>query len=116
MIDEISTLAETYVTAGFKQDENIPVILTAYHPPGAAAVDRCAVYSGFTVGRKPDCGLAIADQRLSGNHFKFCTIGGRLGIADMALRNGTFLNGARVNGRTVLDENSVIRAGRSVFV
>ncbi len=116
MNEDISTLADSGPITAFKKKDDMPVILAAYHPSGTVATDRCTVYAGFIVGRKSTCGLAVADERLSGNHFKFCTVDGMLGIEDLGSRNGTFLNGNRVDGKMIVPDNSVIRAGRCVFV
>jgi type II secretory ATPase GspE/PulE/Tfp pilus assembly ATPase PilB-like protein/pSer/pThr/pTyr-binding forkhead associated (FHA) protein len=70
-----------------------------------------------TIGRHPTCEFSLPeDERLSRQH---CVIepGGVLAavIRDLNSRNGTFVNGIRID-RTFLNAGDVVRAGRAEFV
>jgi FHA domain len=59
----------------------------------------------------------LEDETMSGAHFLILCQGGKYIISDTFSTNGTFLNGAQIDTRgTDLPDNSVIRAGATVFV
>lgn len=94
----------------------VPILMIAHSPTDTAASDRCRVRGGFIVGRKPDNDLSVQDGKISGSHFKLTVIEDAWFAEDMGSTNGTFLNGHRLNERTPLHGNDVIRAGQTVFV
>jgi phosphoserine phosphatase RsbU/P len=52
--------------------------------------------SPFTVGRKADRDLVIADARVSREHAEIVSEGGKFFVVDAGSRHGTFVNGQRV--------------------
>jgi predicted component of type VI protein secretion system len=66
-----------------------------------------------TVGRASSCDLVLADDReVSRTHAELELIGEEWAVTDDGLsRNGTFLNGARISGRTRLSDGDVVRFG-----
>lgn len=70
----------------------------------------------FTVGRSSDADLTIADDKVSGSHFRLSRKAGGLQIADLQSTNGTFLDGAPLTTPKVLGDIAVIRVGRAVLV
>ncbi len=72
----------------------------------------------LTIGRRPELDLPIAwDPEVSGLHAELQGLGGEWTIVDDGLsRNGTFINGQRVNGRQRLRDGDRIRIGRTVLV
>jgi FHA domain len=71
-----------------------------------------------TLGRRAQNDLAIAwDPQVSGLHSELHALGGEWAIVDDGLsRNGTYLNGQRVNGRQRLRDGDRIRVGRTTLV
>ncbi len=72
------------------------------------------VGAGFDVGRDVDA--FAEDERLSRRHVRIEPSGPRLRVRDLGSRNGTFVDGQRVDGEYVGDAARVVRAGRSVMV
>jgi ABC-type multidrug transport system fused ATPase/permease subunit len=75
-------------------------------------VERRLVEGRLEVGRECD-GLVIDDPRISRRHLVLSWDGGSLTAADAGSRNGTFLNGRRIAGPTVLQPGDTIRIGRT---
>lgn len=71
-----------------------------------------------TLGRRPQTDLSIGwDPEVSGLHAELQVSGGETAIVDDGLsRNGTFVDGRRVNGRRRLRDGDRIRIGRTVIV
>ncbi len=70
-----------------------------------------------TIGRRPEMDLSIAwDPEVSGLHAEIQRIGGEWTIVDDGLsRNGTHVNGQRINGRQRLRDGDRIRIGRTTI-
>lgn len=69
----------------------------------------------LTVGRGNSAGLQLDDPRLSSLHFRVRQAGDRTTVDDLQSRNGTWVNGQRVDTRTLCD-GDVIEAGGQIFV
>ena len=72
----------------------------------------------LTLGRNPDNDLPLPfDGRVSGVHAVLQLLGGAWAVEDDGLsRNGTFVNGIRVAGRTRLRDRDWLRAGDTILV
>jgi len=70
-----------------------------------------------TLGRRAQTDVAITwDPQVSGLHAELHSLGGEWAIVDDGLsRNGTYLNGQRVNGRQRLRGGDRIRVGRTTL-
>jgi pSer/pThr/pTyr-binding forkhead associated (FHA) protein len=70
------------------------------------------------VGRRDTVGLSLAwDDQVSGVHAELEPTGGEWTLVDDGLsRNGSFVNGERVNGRRRLRDRDMLRFGRSVVL
>ncbi len=64
----------------------------------------------FTVGRKPDKHLVIADPRVSRNHAEIVKVGAEYFVVDLQSKHGTFLNGKQVE-RHKLTRNDHLEFG-----
>jgi pSer/pThr/pTyr-binding forkhead associated (FHA) protein len=71
----------------------------------------------FVIGRESDCHLAIPSPTVSRRHAQLRLQDGQWSIEDLRTRNGTWVNGQRVHGRTPLSHNDEIRVPgfRAVF-
>jgi pSer/pThr/pTyr-binding forkhead associated (FHA) protein len=67
------------------------------------------------IGRIADCWLTLDDELASRHHARLHAGGGVLEIEDLGSRNGTFINGARLDGRTMLRDGDRIRIGRELI-
>ncbi len=74
-------------------------------------------HSPFTVGRKMEKDLVIADPRVSRDHALIVSESGKFIVEDQGSKHGTFVNGERVQ-RRVLDRNDRIEFGArdSIYV
>jgi pSer/pThr/pTyr-binding forkhead associated (FHA) protein len=77
------------------------------------ALDAAA--AGVTIGRTPDCPVALAwDPEVSRVHARLERIGTAWTVIDDGLsRNGTFVNTRRLHGRRRLEDNDVLRCGNT---
>jgi adenylate cyclase len=64
-----------------------------------------------TLGRHPDCDVPIIDGRASKNHAVVERHGDTFVLRDLGSMNGTFLNGARIEGETQLEHGDEITIG-----
>ena len=68
----------------------------------------------LTVGRSPECGGQVEDELLSRLHFRLVGVEDQWVLEDLASRNGTYLDGQRVE-RAVVADGGRISAGQSLF-
>ena len=72
-------------------------------------------YQQITFGRAPIADAVISsDSFLSGTHFEIQFVPGAAILRDLKSSNGTFLNGEKVQWRTIYDGDQ-IKAGNSTF-
>lgn len=116
MSDTTTKAGTTPLGMAFGLRQEVPVLLLAHAPEASYAVDRCLVSMPFVLGRASDCTLSVADEKLSKNHLRITRDTENFYLEDLGSTNGTFLEGARVAGKAVLESGSVIRAGRCVLV
>ena len=67
-------------------------------------------HSPFTVGRKVDKDLVIADPRVSRDHAIIVSENGQFSVVDQGSKHGTFVNGERVQQK-VLERNDRLEFG-----
>ena len=85
-----------------------------YHP--GRFDERCfTIEEGTTViGRASECEICILDNGLSRRHSAIETVAGASVLLDLASKNGSFVNGVRVE-RTALQPGDTIRLGEVSF-
>ena len=77
-------------------------------------VDRRPLKGALTIGRSLDAGLRLEDTILSRLHCRLEPMkDGKWAVVDLASRNGTFLNAARVKERTILKDGDIVTVGRA---
>ena len=68
----------------------------------------CLTDQDFVFGRSPDVDLVLNDQKVSRRHALISRRGDRYTLTDMNSRNGTFLNGKKIEKETALYANDRI--------
>jgi pSer/pThr/pTyr-binding forkhead associated (FHA) protein len=107
---------------------------TGYHPVGpggrAAATDaflvavrgggidpgeRFDLFGGLSIGRSPDADVRIEDRFASSIHLRLYSRGASYYVEDLNSTNGTFLNGAVLEGEAELSDLDEIKIGDTEF-
>src|SRR5438270_4095131 len=65
----------------------------------------------FTIGRKTDRDLVIADPRVSREHAQIVLEGNKMFLQDLGSKHGTYVNGERVDQRRQLNRNDRLDFG-----
>jgi pSer/pThr/pTyr-binding forkhead associated (FHA) protein len=68
-----------------------------------------AVVGSMTIGRSPDCGIAIATDEISRHHAKLQVTPSGVMVEDLGSANGTFVNNQRVHGSAMMKPNDELR-------
>jgi len=93
---------------GYKQREaDMPFLNFVAGPRQGMFIDLCS--DVIVLGRNPDCDLVLEAQCVSRRHAVISNIAGAFHIEDTASRNGTYLNGKLLAGRTLLHNGDNIR-------
>jgi hypothetical protein len=66
----------------------------------------------YTIGRAPDNGIVIADGSVSATHARIERTPEGFAIEDLQSRNGTFVNGEKLEGKRLLADGDLIRLGK----
>jgi hypothetical protein len=76
------------------------------------------IANGTKIGRKESetVDLAIDDPKISNPHAKFSVRENKFYLVDFDSKNGTFVNGQKIEAVTPLNENDIIKIGSTVFV
>ena len=84
---------------------------------GAAAGQIFKLSKGEAViGRAPNAAIRVVDDGVSRNHARIRHDSSGLFLDDLESRNGTYVNGARLSGSTVLREGDKIQVGRTTVL
>ena len=83
-------------------------------PPGAEAIDRECTEGSLTFGRSAGSDIIIADQSMSRQHARISAREEGWIIEDLGARNGTFVNGVRIDGPTPIVPGDVLKMGASL--
>jgi nitrite reductase (NADH) large subunit len=75
------------------------------------AVDRAIEVGRSSAGPPGDGEIVVADSAVSPRHLKLMASPVALSLADLGSGGGTFVNGTRIEGRTVLAVGDVVRFG-----
>ena len=79
---------------------------------GAFAGRRVEVSGQLVLGRE-NADLVIEDSEVSRRHASVRPVDSQLEISDLGSSNGTFVNGARIQGPRRLEDGDEIRVGKS---
>ncbi len=69
----------------------------------------------FRIGRKNGLELTLSLPTVSGNHAVISPLGNRLRLEDLGSRNGTFVNGVRIEGSTDIKPGDLLQFAETVF-
>ena len=70
----------------------------------------------FTIGRRSDNNLCLANMTVSGHHAVLTLVEDRLFVKDLDSTNGTFVNGKRVQVPEALRDGDRVQIGTALFV
>lgn len=82
---------------------------------GLSAGTAFAVANRTTIGRHPDCTIAIDEPFLSAVHASFEAKDGAWYVTDKESTNGSFVNGHPLTGTAYVEADDVLRFGRIEF-
>ena len=63
----------------------------------------------MVIGRQSDCDIVLDSNSVSRRHAEVVADGGAFFVEDLGSRNGTYVNGRKIEGRTRLAENDRIK-------
>jgi hypothetical protein len=70
---------------------------------------------GLTIGRLPECEIALGDGNVSRRHAQIRTVDGRYAVADLGSTNGTRVNGVPIDGPRELEADDEISVGNTTL-
>lgn len=89
-----------------------PLRVLVIQSPALSAGETFAMNGPVTLGRSPDNTVVLeSDEFASAHHARIDVRSGEAWIFDLESRNGTFVNGRRVEGRSPLRPRDVVRVG-----
>jgi transcriptional regulator of acetoin/glycerol metabolism len=71
--------------------------------------------SGLELGRGTPAGALQADERVSRRHFTLIRAGNTWGVRDLGSRNGTYVDGQRIDGYVERETMRLLRVGQSLL-
>jgi len=77
--------------------------------------ERIDLFGGVTIGRSPEADVRIEDKFASGIHARVFSRRSSYFVEDMGSTNGTFHNGARLEGEAPLADLDEVRIGDTEF-
>ncbi|MFZ5468072.1 MAG: FHA domain-containing protein [Myxococcota bacterium] len=83
---------------------------------GPCAGLRYEVKGEATLGRSPSCEVPLEDGKVSRRHAKISLIDGQAHVSDLGSRNGTIVNGEKIEGEAVLLPGDRLQIGDSTIV
>src|SRR5205823_3618450 len=67
------------------------------------------------IGRLPSCDIVLELGSISRQHVQILRVEEEFFVEDLGSRNGSFLNGQKIEGRRKLSENDELKVGEAVF-
>lgn len=99
----------------YQNNLGVPALLLAYSL-NAHSQDRFLLPNTFLVGHAADCHLVIKDKCLSRRHFVITKEEKEWFIEDLGSKNGTAVNGKKIQKKSNLKDSAVIAAAGNIFV
>lgn len=69
----------------------------------------------YTIGREPSNKIALADGSVSARHARVSRTPEGFLLEDLESRNGTYVNGERIEGKRILADNDLVRVGKVIL-
>jgi hypothetical protein len=63
----------------------------------------------LTIGRSPECEFTIPDRQVSREHARVTCEADGYYLEDLGSKNGTYLNGAQISGKVILQDGDLIQ-------
>lgn len=89
--------------------------LVVHRGGGLEPGERFDLFGGLTIGRSSEADVRIEDRYASSIHARIYSRGPSYYVEDMNSTNGTFLNGARLDGEAKLGDLDEVRIGDTEF-
>jgi hypothetical protein len=89
--------------------------LVVHRGGGLEPGERFDLFGGLAIGRSPEADVRIEDRYASSIHARIYSRGPNYYVEDMNSTNGTFLNGARLDGEAKLGDLDELRIGDTEF-
>jgi pSer/pThr/pTyr-binding forkhead associated (FHA) protein len=89
--------------------------LVAVRGGGINPGERFDLFGGLTIGRGPDADVRIEDRFASTIHARLYSRGASYYVEDMNSTNGTFLNGAVLEGEAEVSDLDEVKIGDTEF-
>jgi DNA-binding NtrC family response regulator len=83
---------------------------------GALNGSRFVIQEEAVIGRSPSCDVSLSDGRASRRHARLTVQAGILRISDLGSRNGTFVNGEKIDDERMLEPGDRVLVGNTAFV
>jgi hypothetical protein len=91
-------------------------VIVVTQDPDSQPMEHRVAGLPISMGRDASNDVQVASQFVSGFHAKLEEHKGRVFVRDLGSRNGTQLDGQRVNGRALLPRRALVRFGDIAFV
>ncbi len=69
----------------------------------------------MVIGRHPDCQIQLDSNMVSRRHAQVVGDGDQFFVEDLGSGNGTFVNGKKIDGRTLLAHEDRLKVGPILF-
>ena len=69
----------------------------------------------YTIGRLRTNNIIINDPTVSKNHAEITLVNNEIYVRDLDSTNGTFVNGVRINDKSILRYNDILKVGNSII-
>lgn len=83
--------------------------------PGQRLIAELKRRESILIGRDIECDVVIKDAKASRKHCRLTRTDDGFVLEDLGSRNGTFVNGARIEGSVTLKSSQTFKAGDTVF-
>lgn len=92
-----------------------PQVQVAIRPDGSSLLSQMPQRSSVIIGRGADCDVIIGDTKASRHHCKLTREKDGFLLEDLESKNGTFVEGSRVDGPVHLKPHQAFKVGDTVF-
>ncbi len=118
MLSAVDEQTETHTSPGEERLRTPPTpgVVRVFSRGAAQTVVTRWDGQELTVGRAAQCSLAVEDVELSRQHVRMRWDGSAWTLVDLQSRNGTYVDGRRLEGEVRVAQPTVVRAGATVFL